>query len=172
MSLRSLFTRACWYERVGVTPACNKPALVMLTGARYTSPALAVDYLETGTDHLTVRLGSGDRRQREEFAEDLEAADVAATWFPVRRSDPALEALRQPERIARSLNALAEASATNTAQGPSLEVIVERMGQAAADVTPQTDASRRTRAALAALYDRLTGDRASFLSENRCRWGG
>lgn len=65
-------------------------------------------------------------------------------------------------RLARKLEDLKDALVRPGSPGPTLAVVVERMGLAAATVTPATEASTRTRVALAEAYERMTGEQAPF----------
>lgn len=164
LPIRKLLGLERWYVRAGSTAAANRPALTVLNAVSYST--LAVDVLEIG-EGLTVRIASADPSVLEDYAADLAAVDVEVTWFPVRRSDRRPEEHRQAKRLRRAIEHLGDAMAGDLPTGPTPEVVMERMGQAAVAVQPPTEASTRVRKALADAYARHTGDELAPLERSK-----
>jgi len=166
--LRRLLGRERWYERVGSMPTSNRPGLVVMVATSGVATDVTVRYDSMGDDvGFVVTLGCGDKHLLEEFCQDLDAVDLGLEWAgPIRVSPLGSGATRGAEALAAAEARLAEAEAAQAAgrepSGASLVVVTERLGHAAASVRPPTPASQRARDALAAAYERSTGESAPF----------
>lgn len=167
-TVRRLLGRDRWYERVGSMPISNRHGLVVMAAVSGVATDVAVRYDLLGDDAgSVVTLGCGDKQLLEEFCQDLDAVDIGLEWVgPIRVSSPRVRDTQGADALAAAAARLAEAEAALAAgrepSGASLVVVTERLGHAAASVTPPTQASRRARDALAAAYERSTAEPAPF----------
>lgn len=167
-TVRRLLARDRWYERVGSMPTSNRHGLAVMAAVSGVAADMGVRYDSLGDEEGTVvTLGCGDKQLLEEFCQDLDAVDIGLEWVgPIRVSSPLLRANHGADALAAAAARLAEAETAQAAgrepSGASLVVVTERLGHAAASVTPPTPASQRTRDALAAAYERVTTDPPPF----------
>ena len=149
-------------------PTSNRPGLVVMVAVSGVGTDVAVCYESLGEDVGTVvTLGCADKQLLEEFCQDLDVVDIGLGWVgPIRVSSPLVRDTREAGTLAAPAERLAEAETAPAAgrepSGASLVVVTERLGHAAASVTPPTIASQRARDALAAAYERLTAEPAPF----------
>ena len=166
--LRRLFGRERWYERVGSMPASNRYGLAVMAAVSGVATDVGVRYNSLGDEEgSVVTLGCGDEQLLEEFCQDLEAVDIGLEWVgPIRVRSPLVRDTQGADALVAAAARLAEAEAAQSAgrepSGASLVVVTERLGHAAASVTPPTPASQRAREALAAAYERVTAEPAPF----------
>lgn len=66
------------------------------------------------------------------------------------------------DALGRLAEAFAKPAPSPEETGPTIAVVTEQLGNSAANVSPATDASRRTRDYLADFYQRLTEQPAPF----------
>mgnify|MGYP000986080275 CR=1 FL=1 len=112
-----------------------------------------------------VTLGCADKQLLDDFCQDLDAVDIGLRWVePIPFNSPLVRNTRWADALTAAAERLAEAAqaAGREPSGASLVVVTERLGHAAAVVTPPTIASQRARDALAAAYERMTAEPALF----------
>lgn len=149
-------------------PTANRPGLVVMVAVSGVATEVAVRTDSLGAEvGLVVTLGCGDKPLLEEFCQDLDAVAIGLEWVgPIRVGSPSVRHTQGTDSLAAAAARLAEAEAAQAAggepSGASLVVVTERLGHAAASVTPPTSASQRARDALAAAYERSTAEPAPF----------
>lgn len=167
-TLGRLLGREQWYERVGSMPTSNRHGLAVMAAVSGVASDVGVRYESLGDEEgSVVTFGCGDKQLLEEFCQDLDAVATGLEWVgPIRVSSPLVRDTQGAEAIAAAAARLAEAEVAQAAgrepSGASLVVVTERLGHAAASVTPPTTASQRAREALAAAYERMTAEPAPF----------
>jgi len=135
-------------------PTSNRHGLAVMAAVAGVAFDVGVRYDSLGDEERSVvTLGWGDKQLLDEFCQDLDAVGIGLEWVgPIRVSSPLARDTQGADALAGTAARLAEAEAAQAAgwepSGASLVVVTERLGHAAASVTPPTPASQRARDAL------------------------